>query len=76
MMQETAAPPQPSNVTSYKGIVPTNEAVPGGNLLIIAYILVFAVVLLMVIRVFQRQTVVAKKLDELEADLKKKARGG
>lgn len=62
----------PSNVTSYKGVSPTNEAVPGGNLLIIAYILVFAVVLLMIIRVFQRQTAVAKKLDELDADLEKR----
>lgn len=62
----------PSNVVSYKGVVPTNEAVPGGNLLIIAYILVFAVVLLMIVRVFQRQTAVAKKLDELEADLRDK----
>jgi hypothetical protein len=62
----------PDRTTSYKGVVPTNEAVPGGNLLVIAYILVFLVVLLMIVRVFQRQTVVAKKLDELEADLRKK----
>jgi hypothetical protein len=75
-MQEPSAAPSGSSVenraTSYKGVVPTNEAVPGGNLLVTAYILVFLVVLLMIIRVFQRQTAVAKKLDELEADLKKK----
>lgn len=76
MIQQASAAPSASTVedrsTSFQGKGPSNEAVPGGNLLIAAYILVFLVVLLMIVRVFQRQTAVAKKLDELEADLKKK----
>lgn len=78
-MSQQAAPSTSSSsesaegrATNYKGSGPSNEAVPGGNLLIMAYALVFVVVLLMIVRVFQRQTAVSKKLDELEADLKKK----
>lgn len=72
MKIEQTPAPAASNVTSYKATAPSNEAVPGGNLLVTAYILVFIVVLLLIVRVFSRQTAVSKRLDELEADLKKK----
>lgn len=69
MFQEPAPSASTPSTTMAKGAPPSNDQVPGGNLLVYAYILVLIVVLLMIIRVFQRQTTVAKKLDELEADL-------
>ena len=58
--------------TTMKGTPASNESVPGGTLLVVAYAIVWVVVLLLILRVFQRQTAVSKRVDELEADLKKK----
>ena len=53
----------------------SGEAVPGGSLMVAAYAVVWVVVLLLVVRVFQRQSAVARQLGELEADLRKRPQG-
>jgi CcmD family protein len=58
--------------TTMKGTPASGESVPGGTLLVVAYAVVWIAVLLLILRVFQRQTAVGKRVDELEADLKKK----
>ena len=49
-----------------------SESVPGGTLVVAAYAIVWIVVLLLIVRVFQKQTSVSQRVDELEAELKKK----
>jgi CcmD family protein len=58
--------------TTFKATPAGSESVPGGTLMIVAYAIVWVGVLLLILRVFNRQTAVAKRVDELEADLKKK----
>ena len=49
-----------------------SESVPGGTLVVAAYAIVWIVVLLLIVLVFQKQSLVSKRVDELEAELKKK----
>ena len=70
MIHQEPATSASTPTTMAKGAPPSNDQVPGGNLLVYAYILVLIVVLLMIIRVFQRQTATSKKLDDLESQLK------
>jgi CcmD family protein len=58
--------------TAMKGMPASNDSVPGGSLVIAAYAIVWIGVLLLIVRVFQKQTAVSKRVDELEAELKKK----
>lgn len=48
------------------------EQVPGGTLMVASYAIVWLVVLLLVVRVFQRQSSVMKQIADLEDDLAKK----
>jgi CcmD family protein len=57
--------------TTFTGAPASGESVPGGTLMVTAYAIVWVVVLLMVVRVFQRQSALAKKVEELEADVAK-----
>lgn len=76
----TAAPTQTAPATSTSeergtamvGKDVSSESVPGGNLMIASYIIVWVIVLLFIVRVFQRQNEVAKKLGELESDLERR----
>jgi CcmD family protein len=58
--------------TTMKGSPAGNDSVPGGTLVVVAYAVVWIVVLLLIVRVFQKQTAVSKRVDDLEAELKKK----
>lgn len=54
-----------------------SEGVPGGSLMVAAYAIVWLVVLLLVVRVFQRQNTIARQIADLEEDLQKRgARSG
>jgi CcmD family protein len=50
-----------------------SEQVPGGKLLVAAYAVVWVVLLLVVIRVFRRQSAVEKQAERLEAAIKRAA---
>ncbi|MBI2395386.1 MAG: hypothetical protein HYV09_37800 [Deltaproteobacteria bacterium] len=68
----TTAPATEERGTAMVGKDVSTETVPGGNLMIASYIIVWVIVLLFIVRVFQRQNEVGKKLAELESDLSKR----
>jgi len=76
MFMQVPAPSSSSTVedrsTTMKGAPAGSDSVPGGTLVIAAYVVVWIAVLLLVIRVFHKQSAVAKRIDDLEAELKKK----
>jgi hypothetical protein len=69
---QTSASVVEDRSTSFKGTPAASESVPGGTLLVVAYVIVWVVVLLLILRVFHRQTAVIKRVEDLEAELKKK----
>ncbi len=66
------APPGEDRSAAYQGHDASAESVPGGALLIASYAVVWFLVLALVVRVFQRQTAVARRLADLEDDLRRR----
>ena len=68
----TATSAEPADrAAAFRAVTGNAESVSGGHLLIAAYAFVWIVVLIVVARVFQRQTAVADRLDALEADVRR-----
>lgn len=55
--------------TAFRAVDNTKESVAGGPLLIAAYALLWLIVLILIVRIFQRQNKMAKNLDSLELTL-------
>lgn len=62
---------EPDRATAFRAVTGNAETVNGGALLIAGYAVVWVFVMLAVVRVFQRQSALAAKLDVLEGDLKR-----
>jgi hypothetical protein len=57
--------------TAFRAVTGNSETVNGGALLVAAYAFVWIVVMIVIARIFTRQTSVAGKLDALDAEVKK-----
>jgi hypothetical protein len=75
---ETAGSPAPTTsaevgdrASAFRAVSGNAETVNGGALLLAAYAFVWIVVMIVVARIFVRQTAAAEKLDGLEAELKR-----
>lgn len=58
--------------TAFQAAPANNDSVNGGNLLVAAYVIVWAVVLLFVVRVFRRQNALVQRIEQLEGAIAKK----
>lgn len=75
--QSSAAASAPSaaaaNPSTYQAQDGAGESVPGGQLLVAAYAIAWVVVLLFVVHVFRRQSAVARRVDALETQIRKRS---
>ncbi len=78
-MQATAQPSAPSaaNPSTYEAAdgsgAGAGETVAGGSLLVAAYAIAWLVVIVLVVHVFRRQSAVARRVEALEAQLRKRS---
>ena len=56
--------------SAFRAVTGNTEKVNGGALLVVAYAFVWLVVMIVIARIFTRQTAVAAKLDALDAEVK------